>query len=210
MNKKYISIFLIIMVVFSGLVYAGNNNDFDAKKLGEYIRQAFEEKPQKMNDVLCYVNGVEILKKDFEIFKESTLSYNPDTNEEELFKRYIKFVLVLNEAEKEGFTVSEQEAEEYTNVVFDSLENDEEIMRILKEYIDGMGITMDEYKEMTKEFNYKTLLTMKLQDKLRTEFLEQNKGARDNSTEINNTFNNYLNNYKEELFDDAEIIMNDN
>jgi hypothetical protein len=50
---------------------------------------------------------------------------------------------------------------------------------------------------------------MKLQDKLETEFLEHNKEVKNNSVKMNNEFNNYLKDYKEELFDDAEIIMND-
>jgi len=64
-------------------------------------------------------------------------------------------------------------------------------------------------EERVKEFNYKILLTMKLQDKLETEFLEHNKEVKNNSVKMNNEFNNYLKDYKEELFDDAEIIMND-
>ena len=193
---------------FLQLVYVCDDN-FDAKKLGKHIRNIFMKESQEKDNVLCYVNGIEISQKKFDIFRETRKSYNRDKDDDTLLKEYIQFILIVNEAEKEGFTVSESEVEDYTNDLFESLEeDDDENMKILKEYIDGMGITMDEYKEKVKEFNYKVLLTMKLHKKLNIEFLENNKKTMTNSTEISNEFNNYLKDYKEELYNNAEKIMN--
>lgn len=193
---------------FLRLVYASDDK-FDAKRLGKHMRNIFMKEPQEKDSVLCYVNGIEISQKKFDIFRETRKSYNGDKDDDTLLKEYIQFILIVNEAEKEGFTVSESEVEDYTNDLFESLEeDDDENMKILKEYIDGMGITMDEYKEKVKEFNYKVLLTMKLHEKLKVEFLENNKMTMTNGTEISNEFNNYLKDYKEELYNNAEKIMN--
>lgn len=208
MKKIYIAISLIIVILISGLAYA-NNDNLNAKKLGKHIGELFKEQSQTKNEILGYVNDIEISKNKFEIFKETSLFINENANEEELLNKYVQYLLVIDKAEKEGFTVSKKEVEEYTNKLFDALENDDENMQVIKEYIDGMGITMKEYKEIAKEDSYKTLLTMKLYDKLQSEFLRDNKKTTKSSAELNDDFENYLKDYKEELFNDAEIILHD-
>lgn len=207
MKKRYMVISLIIVIVISGLSYAKDDN-LNARELGKNMKKIFIEQSQEENEVLGYVNDIEISAKKFEIFKEASLFINKDITEKELLKKYTQHLLIVNKAEEEGFTVSKQEIEEYTNELFDALENDDENMKIIREYIDGMGITMDEYKEMSKQDSYKTLLTMKLHDKLQSEFLKNNKNTMNNLAETSIEFNNYLKNYKEDIYNEAEKIMN--
>ena len=65
---------------------------------------------------------------------------------------------------------------------------------------------MSEYKDIVKEYNYKLILTMKLQDKLELEFLKKNKKTMDNNEDIHIELYNYLENYKEEIYNNAKII----
>lgn len=205
MNKKFLTISLVIMILVSGFVYA-NDQNFDAREMGKQIKKSFMKESQNKEDILCYANDIKISEKKFNTFKETSLSYNKDIDEETLLENYIKFVLLVDEAEKEGFTVSKQENEIYTNELFKALESDTENMQILKDYTDGMGITMSEYKDIVKEYNYKLILTMKLQDKLELEFLKKNKKTMDNNEDIHIELYNYLENYKEEIYNNAKII----
>ncbi len=168
------------------------NGDFDAKEFGKHIKETNKEEDHDRSSVLGYVNDIEISKEKFEIFKEGNLIVNKDVSEEELLKRYIQYLLIIDKAEEAGLTASKEEVEEYTDKVFHALEKDDKNMKTIKEYIDGMGITMDEYREIVKEDSYKTILTMKLYDKLK----------------MDSDFKDDFNRYKEDLYEDAEIIMN--
>lgn len=207
MKKRYMIISLIIVIVVSGLSNAKDNN-LNARELGENMKILFTEQSKNEDEILGYVNNIEISANKFEIYKETSLFINKDITEKELLKKYTQHLLIVNKAEEEGFTVSNKEIEQYTNEMFDALENDDENMKIIIEYIDGMGITMAEYKEMSKQDSYKTLLVMKLHDKLKSEFLQNNKSTMNNNVETNIDFNDYLKDYKEDIYNKAEKNMN--
>lgn len=207
MNKKNIAIVILIMIFVSGLAYATSKN-FDARELGKITKENLAKEYSEKEAILCYVNDIEISAKQFNAFKKTSLYYNKDIDEETLLENYIKFKLLVNEAEKEGFTITEQENENYTNELFKALENDEENMKIIKEYIAGMDINMKEYKEMVKEMNYRILLTMKLHEKLESEFLKKNEKTMHDSEELSLELQNYWENYKNELYNNAKIVVN--
>lgn len=200
MNKKYKLAFIltiIVLLVISSMVYA-NNKRISGKDLGKQVNQAYFDNIDE-DGILCYVDGMEIRKKDFNVFKATSNSYGEIKADDVLLKEYIKTRLVINEAEKAGMVATEEEVEDYTNFLFDSFDEDDENYKILKEYAEEMGMTMDEYKEQVKEYNYKVLITMKLQEKLLS----------DRKQETHNLdVSEYLSQYKEDLYNKAEIIFN--
>ncbi|WP_353095773.1 hypothetical protein [Tissierella praeacuta] len=214
MKKKYMYgtvITLIMLTIMSSIVYASNT--INGKGIAKQVKNLFIEQLEKDDDILCYVNGIEISQKKFDIFRETRKSYNGDKDDDTLLKEYIQFILIVNEAEEEGFTVSESEVEDYTNDLFESLEeDDDENMKILKEYVKEMNITMDQYKEQVRDYNYKILSTMKLQEKLVSKYMEENinimHSRSNNEEDIQTDINEFLKDYKENLYNNAEIIMN--
>lgn len=214
MKKKHmhgIVITLIMLIIISGIVYASNT--INGKDIAKQVKNLFVEQQDEDDDILCYVNGIEISQKKFDIFRETRKSYNGDKDDDTLLKEYIQFILIVNEAEEEGITVSESEVEDYTNDLFKSLEEDnDENMKILEEYVKEMNITMDQYKEQVKDYNYKILSTMKLQEKLISEYMEEDinimHSRNNNQEDIQTDINEFLKDYKENLYNNAEIIMN--
>ncbi len=122
-------------------------------------------------------------------------------------KKYIN-ELMLQEAEKKGMGVSQTEVVEAVEKAKKYINMNENIdeKNAIDAFIDGLDITEDEYWNLVQKVYYRLLTRDKLQHHLRQQF----KSRHDYETQeqLESAFSKYIQNYKQELFDNAEIKYN--
>ena len=69
-------------------------------------------------------------------------------SDEEILNKLIERKLMLQDAEAHGITVSEEEVRAFNEESFALMEQDEAGKEAILDYIQGRGITLEEYKEM--------------------------------------------------------------
>lgn len=186
-------------------VYA--TRDINILQWGQKTAQN-EENLNMQNEAVAEVNGQKISKSKFENYKAGLDQASGSFTDEEIIEKLIRQEVMLQEIQKRGYTVTDAEVTEFNNERFDLLESDPEAYQIVKDYIDGVGITMDEYKEQSKEISKTALLANKFRDDLITEYKELNPEVLTQSAQKQNqVFEDYLKQYIDDLCDAANITV---
>ena len=104
----------------------------------------FAKKEKAKNEVVAKVNGVGIIKKDFVMAKKNaTLNKSGMSDKEVLFK-LVENELVLQEAKKRGYNLSDAEAQKITDVQKAALEKGATYDKF-KTFLKEVGVTENEY-----------------------------------------------------------------
>lgn len=136
MNKQLkllISVLVISIIGISAIVGVKAYSDF-AKK----------EKAKK--EVVAKVNGIGIIKKDFEMAKKNAAINKAGMNDKDVLFKLIEDELVLQEAKKRGYNLSDAEAQKITDAQKAALEKSTSYDKF-KTFIKEVGVTEKEYWE---------------------------------------------------------------
>lgn len=101
-------------------------------------------------------------------------------------------------------TVTEEEVKAFNDERFALMEEDPTSYQIVKDYVDGLGITMEEYKEMSLEISRDSLLTAKYREQLMKEYAERDVQTL-SEEEQKFTFEDYYNATLDALEESAQI-----
>lgn len=204
-NKKFgivLSVCLIVALAIGG-VYASKNMNFF-----EWGKQAATIKNTSQKDSIATVNGVKIPKSKFDNYKAGLANTNGQFTDEDIIDKLVEQEVIMQEIKKLGYTVTDEEVIAFNNERFDLLEKDPQAYQITKDYVDGLGITMEEYKEMSKEVSKTALLANKYKADIQKEFIDNNTQVKALSAEKKNQkFEEYFENKISDLCDKANIVL---
>lgn len=203
MKKKiWISIIvvLILLAVTAGIVFA--NSNVNLKEWGKLL-SGNSQKEEITTESIANVNDKPISKDKFENYKISLSYASGDFSDEEILDKLITQEVIMQEIERRGITVTEQEINTFNDERFALMEQDPSLYEITKDFVDGKGITMEEYKEESKEISRQALLANKLRDEMVVEY--QDKSSDDKSAPSQQDFQEYFNNYISDLKEEATI-----
>lgn len=204
MKKKIIRILLplcVICVLAVGSVLASRNMNFFqwGKKVATINETA-------SNESIAKVNGVSIPKSKFDSYKAGLSNATVIPTDEEIVNKLVEQEVIMQEIKRLGYEVTEQEIIDFNNERFELLEQYPQAYQITKDYVDGLGITMEKYKEMSKEISRTALLTNKYKIDVQKEFEEKNTQVRKMSEyEKSIKFEDYFENKIAELCQNANI-----
>lgn len=171
MSKKklrMIGLICVISVVVVAVVYSSKNINFFRWGEENAINAAVP------TDVVARVNGVDILRSKFISYKVGLTNASGNFSDEEILNKLIKQEIIMQEIERLGYTVTEEEVTKFNDERFALLKEYPEAYQMVKDYADGMGITMEEYKEMSREISRIALLSNKYKEDIMNEYEKNN------------------------------------
>lgn len=172
MKKKIFSITLSLCLISALVVcgvYASKNMAFF-----EWGKQNTEINEISDSTIVAKVNGIGISKSKFDSYKIGLSNASVDFSDEQILDKLIEQEVIMQEINRMGYTVTDSEVNAFNNERFAILDEDPAAYQIVKDYIDGLGITMDDYKEMSKEISRTALLANKYKADLMKEFEKSN------------------------------------
>lgn len=122
--------------------------------------------------VIATVNGQALTTTRFESYKASLPAYDASISDEAILERMIRQELVRQEAERLKLPVSEEEVEPILQENLAALQNDPVRLKALQEALSQKNITMDEYKEQTRQMVRDMLLIDAYTQYLETDYRE--------------------------------------
>ncbi len=146
------------------------------------------------------INGEAVPREDFDTYLTLMKQADPELEDSEIKDRYIRLCVTVQEAERRGLSASEDEIDELNAGRFALLEEDGEAYRIIKDYADSRGLTMDEYIEMSRTVSEQALITDKLKEAVEEEFLSSREAE-----DAEMTAEEYYDRYIDGLVSQADI-----
>lgn len=206
MKKKIVIITLSMLLVFVlviGGAYASKNISFF--QWGEQMAKIREDRTTTATTV-AKVNGTEISKEKFDSYKAGLANASGEFTDEQILDKLIQQEVIMQEITRLGYTVTSDEVNDFNEERFSLLNDDPAAYQVVKDYVDGLGITMDEYKEMSKDISKTALLTNKYKADMMKEFEKQNSDIKTYSrNEKIERFEEYFNDKIEELNKNADV-----
>lgn len=200
-NKKllYSLIVVVLVMITGGIVYAASISD-KGKEIGQEVAEINKNGSE---DMIATVNGTGISQKSFNSYK-IMLNQNHQYSDKEILDKMIERIVLFNKALSGGFEASDEEVVDTVAEVKSVFVQDEEQYKFLKDYLDGMGVSEDQYWGEIVPEEYKQVLSVnKLYDSLRNEFIK-NYNLTD-SKEIKSKFDVYWDEYKNDMVNKAVV-----
>lgn len=168
MKKIVIAVVLVGVLTVSSAVSIGYMKEkISFFNLGQEI-----QKTDDIDDsaVAFTINGQEYKLKNYNIYKAGMQCGDSQFSDQEIFDRYVKQKLLLQEANRLGISVEEEEISAFTKQRMDLINNDPTLKKQLEDYLDGAGISMDEYIKLSNEASEQQLLYDKLTEAKKGDF----------------------------------------
>ncbi len=200
--KKKIIVILGVLVVVAALAVGG----VYAEKQLKYVdlgNQISENQSIPEGEAAAWVNGTAISKQRFENYKASLAYTQAEYTDEQVLDKMIRQEVLQQEIARLGITVTEEEVKAFNEERFALLDEDETAKQIMEDFVKGLGITMEEYKEQSLEISRESLLTMKYREQLAAEFERQAEPA--SEQEQSEAFEEYYDRKLDALVEAAEI-----
>lgn len=192
-NKKVVLIVLSIMLVLITGSLAFSKSKYEA--MGEAVKLQSE----KSQILIATVNGTPITSNDIEKnFIRSSKLESPPKTKEQIFDRKVKYIVVVQEAKRLNLYPSDEEVKDFLSQLQEQFSNDENLNKPVNEYLNGLGLSEDEYFKEHFE-GYREKIAYGNLMKYVTKDIE---GTND---EMNKVFNEYVN----DLVNKAEIQLLD-
>ncbi len=200
--KKKIIVILGVLVVVAALAVGG----VYAEKQLKYVdlgNQISENQSIPEDEIAAWVNGTAISKQRFENYKASLAYTQAEYTDEQVLDKMIRQEVLQQEIVRRGITVTEEEVKAFNEERFALLDEDETAKQIMEDFVKGLGVTMEEYKEQSLEISRESLLTMKYREQLAAEFERQAEPA--SEQEQSEVFEEYYDRKLDALVEAAEI-----
>lgn len=187
---------LVVFVLVAATFAKGDINFFEWGKSQTEIDKA-------ENSIIATVNGVPIYQSSLDTYKVGLKFTGQRLTDQEVLDALIRQVAAVQGIEKLGYSVSDAAVNAFNDERFAAIEDNPEMYKVLKDYLDGRGISLEEYKAMSKETSYKSLLFIQYNKELKREFLD-NSSLATTPTDFKRYFDEKLNRFYEAA--EVEII----
>lgn len=202
--KKVFAIILSLCLVgclVIGGVYASKNMSFF-----QWGEKNAEINQVQSEDVVAKVNGVQISKDKFDSYKAGLANASGEFTDKEIIDKLVEQEIIMQEIKRLGYTVTDAEVVKFNNERFALLDEDPAAYQIIKDYVDGLGVTMEEYKEMSLEISKTALLANKYKADIQKEFIEKNPQLKSKtSAQKQQKFEQYFADKIETLYEKADV-----
>ncbi len=177
MNKHIkiilITIFALAIAILLGFSLIANGTiNIDFYKMGEEAKE-FYENDNKNDAVMFEVNGVPITYSEYNEYKLGAKYHANPLTEEDIINQLKRKCIITAEIKKKNITADKSEIDKFHKERMEAARNDAESIHILDEYLNGRGMTFEEYAEMSYPISERAVLTNKLIDVLYSEYLSQ-------------------------------------
>lgn len=206
-RRKIIPITVLVVILSviatSGVVYGTSIMD-RGKEIGRR-QTAMQSSLKDPDEIVATINGQEVTKQEFETFKLLRNQNNSYTDRELLDKMIEKQVL-YTEAVNQGFEATDDEVNAAIKDVKQALQEDQnqEQYEFLKNYLDELGITEEQYWSDFVVTEYKEVFSINnLEDSLKANFIKENHIS--DAAKMNSAFDEYYDQYKKDLISKADV-----
>lgn len=205
-KKNKIAIISSICVIVLSIASAYAVKQIDLFGWGKAQKEILTSDASKQ--IVATVNDGKISLAKFKSYKEGLNNVSSQFTDEDILNKLIRQEVILQDAASRGITVSDKEVKAFNEERFAILDEDPEAYNIVKEYADGLGISMEEYKELSEEISKQALIANKYKEELRNEFFVNNtSGIYADATEEENSFEEYMDGYINTLIESADITI---
>lgn len=178
--KRVVVGVLVLALCVTGILAAtGAFGTSDMYNMGRFLKEHDQSRENELQD--SGQKGLVASYKDLKIWKSSieyekkldTLRETPlHESDQEIIDRLIEGQLLLEEAERRGIEVTDAEVEDMVSWV-DQARETEDGRAMVDEYCAGLGITLDEYKEMIREQAPRTITRQKVRDAIGQDYCKE-------------------------------------
>lgn len=161
-----------------------------------------------IDDTAILVNGNVITRKDIE--KERIESKYSDSESFEMrINSLVREEVVIAEAVRLGIQPTQETIDMYVEQTKQVIDAETDTSTIIQAYINGMGITQEEYIEMAKKEKYKEEQRIMLWDMVRPEEAIKSKVGSEKEVSTGEIDKKYYEKYVDELMEKADIEILD-
>lgn len=150
-------------------------------------------------DIAAVVNGQPISKERFETYKSGLSDAQGNFTDAQVLDQLIRREVVQQEIARLGITITDEEVRQFNEERFALLDDDPAAYQLMQDYVDGLGITMEEYKEQSLAISRESLLYDRYRERMQAEY--QKAGTKE-------SFEDYLNERIDALVQEAQIEIN--
>ena len=196
MNKQVKILISVLVIAIIGV----------AAVVGVKAYSDFAKKEKVKNEVVAKVNGVGIIKKDFDMAKKNVALNKSGMSDKEVLFKLVEEELVLQEAKKRGYNLSDAEAQKITDAKKAALQKSVNYDKF-KTFLKEVGVTENEYWKDALIKNKNTSNRNNYKADLKIEFAKKNQIKDMNSLETK--FDDYFQEVIAELMSvaDLEILI---
>ena len=196
MNKQVKILISVLVIAIIGV----------AAVVGVKAYSDFAKKEKVKNEVVAKVNGVGIIKKDFDMAKKNVALNKSGMSDKEVLFKLVEEELVLQEAKKRGYNLSDAEAQKITDAKKAALQKSVNYDKF-KTFLKEVGVTENEYWKDALIKNKNTSNRNNYKADLKINFAKKNQIKDMNSLETK--FNDYFQEVIAELMSvaDLEILI---
>ena len=127
------------------------------------------QRTENTGNIVFTVNGEPVLQEKWDTYSSLRKESNPYITDDEIMDSYVRQMVTVQEAQKRGITASDAEIDALIESSFAVLEQDAAALAAVQDYVDKYGMTMDEYKEQSRETYEQAVLGDKLHAELDAE-----------------------------------------
>ena len=190
---------IVIAILAGGIVYATSLSD-RGKEIG---KQSADIEKNGSDRIVATINGEKITQKVFDKNKY-VFNLNHTYTDKEVLDKMIERRVLFAQAVSEGLEVGDEEVSAAVQTVKTTVEQDKEQAEFLNSYLEGLGISDEQYWTEIVPKEYKQVLTIdKLYQQLRDAFIKSS-GLSD-PDEIKAQFDIQWKAYKNTLVSSAEV-----
>ena len=205
MKKIAIIITIIGAVALSSAVSIGYMSErISFLNLGQEIKK---ESGISDSAVAFTIDGQAYQLKRYNTYKASMKYGDSPFTDQEIFDRYVKQKLLLQEAERMGISVQNDEIKALTQQKMESINGDPALKKQLDEYLKGADISLEEYIELSDEASKQQILYDKLMEKKKLELPAKTSASAPNEGE---EFQKSIDSLADQLKKEADIKIVDN
>ena len=110
------------------------------------------------------INGEPVLQEKWDTRVELDKRFYPDITDKEIMDKFVRERVIQQEAERRGITATDEEAYELMDITYAKLID--ELVAAIEEFADSLGLTMDEYKQLSIDTYKEAVMGNKLHDEL--------------------------------------------
>ena len=190
---------IVIAILAGSIVYATSLSD-RGKEIG---KQSADIEKNGSDRIVATINGEKITQKVFDKNKY-VFNLNHTYTDKEVLDKMIERRVLFAQAVSEGLEVGDEEVSAAVEAVKTTVEQDKEQAEFLSSYLEGLGISDEQYWTEIVPKEYKQVLTIdKLYQQLRNAFIKSS-GLSD-PAEIKAQFDTQWKAYKNTLVSKAAV-----
>lgn len=203
-KRKQIIIVLIIVSLVIGVFVSSNATTSLFSQLGKMYKENADQDVEK--NVLAEINGGEITEESINTLVDTYKLFGNDKTKEEVFEFVVTNQLLIELAKNSGIEVSEKDVKDQLALTREIINEDPKELKNMKDYIDSIGMTEDEYFEVIKsEYMDYMILDIFKNTYILKKFQDENPDL--SEFEVNNRFNEYYKEFSENIFENSGLKL---